>query len=173
EEMDAAGAQETWLPIMQPLELWERSGRNAAYGPLMFRLQDRKETQYCLSPTAEEVVTSIVAQEYGSYRDLPVNLYQINWKYRDEVRPRFGLLRGREFPMYDAYSRILTRCDFVFRAVEADSGEIGGDTSREFMAVAPVGEDDFVWCENCDYAANVEAARRQPPQETPDTSGVP
>jgi prolyl-tRNA synthetase len=180
EEMDAAGAQELWLPIAQPLELWQRSGRDAAYGPELFRLQDRKETGFCLSPTAEEVVTSIVAQEYGSYRDLPVNLYQINWKYRDELRPRFGLLRGREFlmkdaysfdadleglqksydAMYDAYSRIFTRCGFVFRAVEADSGEIGGDTSREFMAVAAIGEDDFVWCENCDYAANVEAARR-------------
>ena len=104
EEMDDAGAQEVLLPIAQPLELWERSGRDKAYGPLMFRLVDRKETGYCLSPTAEEVVTSIVAQEYGSYRDLPLNLYQINWKYRDELRPRFGLLRGREFLMKDAYS---------------------------------------------------------------------
>jgi prolyl-tRNA synthetase len=203
EEMDAAGAQEVWLPITQPLELWQRSGRDAAYGPELFRLQDRKETGFCLSPTAEEVVTSVVAQEYGSYRDLPVNLYQINWKYRDELRPRFGLLRGREFlmkdaysfdadlaglqksyeAMYDAYSRIFTRCGFVFRAVEADSGEIGGDTSREFMAVAPVGEDDFVWCENCDYAANVEAARRgrveiettvdAPPMEEVNTPGLP
>jgi len=180
EEMDAAGAQEVWLPITQPLELWQRSGRDAAYGPELFRLQDRKDTGFCLSPTAEEVVTSIVATEYGSYRDLPVNLYQINWKYRDELRPRFGLLRGREFlmkdaysfdadleglqqsydAMFDAYSRIFARCGFVFRSVEADSGEIGGDTSREFMAVAAIGEDDFVWCENCDYAANIEAARR-------------
>jgi prolyl-tRNA synthetase len=205
EEMDAAGAQEVWLPITQPLELWERSGREAAYGPELFRLKDRKDTGFCLSPTAEEVVTSLVAQEYGSYRDLPVNLYQINWKYRDELRPRFGLIRGREFlmkdaysfdadlgamqqsydAMFDAYSRIFTRCGFVFRAVEADSGEIGGDTSREFMAVAAIGEDDFVWCENCDYAANVEAARRAtadaraaddvPPLEevhTPDLPGI-
>ena len=104
EEMDAAGAQELWLPIMQPLELWERSGRNAGYGPELFRLQDRKETWFCLSPTAEEVITSTVASEYSSYRDLPVNLYQINWKYRDELRPRFGILRGREFLMKDAYS---------------------------------------------------------------------
>src|SRR5256885_13566417 len=104
EEMDAAGAQELWLPIIQPLELWHRSGRDKAYGPVMFRLQDRKETGYCLSPTAEEGITTLVAQEYGSYRDLPVNLYQINWKYRDELRPRFGLLRGREFLMKDAYS---------------------------------------------------------------------
>src|SRR5262245_35218318 len=104
EEMDRAGAQEVSLPILQPRDLWQRSGRDAAYGPLMFRLLDRKETGFCLSPTAEEVVTSIVAQEYTSYRDLPLNLYQINWKYRDELRPRFGLLRGREFLMKDAYS---------------------------------------------------------------------
>ena len=181
EEMDRAGAQEVLLPIAQPLELWQRSGRDATYGPMMFRLRDRKETGYCLSPTAEEVVTTIVAQEYGSYRDLPVNLYQINWKYRDELRPRFGLLRGREFLMKDAYSfdadadglrasyqlmfdaycRVFDRCGFTFRAVEAQSGEMGGSDSREFMAVAAVGEDDFVWCPNCDYAANVEAARRQ------------
>jgi len=207
EEMDAAGAQEVLLPIAQPLELWERSGRDKAYGPLMFRLLDRKETGYCLSPTAEELVTSLVAQEYGSYRDLPLNLYQINWKYRDELRPRFGLLRGREFlmkdaysfdvdldafrasygRMYDAYHRVFERCALTFRAVEAQSGEMGGSESREFMAVAAVGEDDFVWCPNCEYAANVEAARRgagadtadtaaeQPPMEevhTPDVPGI-
>lgn len=180
EEMDRAGAQEILMPIAQPLELWQKTGRDQAYGDMMFRLTDRKDTGYCLSPTAEEVVTSIVAQEYGSYRDLPVNLYQINWKYRDELRPRFGLLRGREFlmkdaysfdldldglkksyqAMYDAYSRVFTRCGFTFRAVEAQSGEMGGSESREFMAVAAIGEDDFVWCKNCDYAANVEAARR-------------
>jgi len=182
EEMDAAGAQEVLLPIAQPLELWERSGRDKAYGPTMFRLLDRKETGYCLSPTAEEVVTSIVAQEYGSYRDLPLNLYQINWKYRDELRPRFGLLRGREFLMkdaysfdldldglrasyrlmYDAYHRVFERCSLTFRVVEAESGEMGGSESREFMAVAAVGEDDFVWCPSCEYAANVEVARRGP-----------
>jgi prolyl-tRNA synthetase len=180
EEMDRAGAQEVLLPIVQPLELWQRSGRDAAYGPLMFRLLDRKETPFCLSPTAEEVITTLVAGEYGSYRDLPVNLYQIHWKYRDELRPRFGLLRAREFlmkdaysfdldaaglhesfaAMYEAYCRVFERCGLTFRAVEAESGEIGGDVSREFMAVAAVGEDDFVWCKNCDYAANVEAARR-------------
>jgi prolyl-tRNA synthetase len=210
EEMDAAGAQEVLLSIAQPLELWERSGRDQAYGPLMFRLLDRKETGYCLSPTAEELVTSIVAQEYGSYRDLPLNLYQINWKYRDELRPRFGLLRGREFlmkdaysfdldldgfrtsyrGMYDAYHRVFERCGLTFRAVEADSGEMGGSESREFMAVAAVGEDDFVWCSSCEYAANVEAARRgagasagvalgedlereRPPMEELHTPGVP
>ena len=164
QEMDRAGAQELLLPIAQPLELWARTGRDVAYGPLMFRLEDRKETGYCLSPTAEESVTALVAQEYGSYRDLPVNLYQINWKYRDELRPRFGLLRAREFlmkdaysfdldadgmretyhRMYDAYCRVFERCGLTFRAVEAQSGEIGGSESREFMAVAAVGEDDFV-----------------------------
>jgi prolyl-tRNA synthetase len=183
EEMDRAGAQETLLPILQPRELWQRSGRDAAYGPLMFRLLDRKETGFCLSPTAEEVVTTLVAQELTSYRDLPVNLYQINWKYRDELRPRFGLLRSREFlmkdaysfdtdaeglresyrKMYEAYHRVFERCGLTFRPVEAQSGEMGGDVNHEFMAVAAVGEDDFVWCRSCDYAANVEAARRATP----------
>ncbi|MEW6474576.1 MAG: proline--tRNA ligase [Actinomycetota bacterium] len=181
EEMDAAGAQELLLPIIQPLELWERTGRDKAYGPLMFRLTDRKETGFALAPTAEEVITVTAANEYGSYRDLPVNLYQINWKYRDELRPRFGLLRSREFLMkdaysfdvdieglkasyklmYDAYHRVFERCGLSFRPVEAQAGEIGGDVNHEFMAVAAVGEDDFVWCRNCDYAANVEAAVRQ------------
>ncbi|MFM8972157.1 MAG: proline--tRNA ligase [Actinomycetota bacterium] len=181
EEMDAAGAQEVILPIAQPLELWERTGRDTAYGPQMFRLTDRKETGFALAPTAEEVITSTVANEYSSYRDLPVNLYQINWKYRDELRPRFGLLRSREFlmkdaysfhvdaedlratyrDMYEAYERIFARCGLTVRAVEAQAGEIGGDVNHEFMAVAPVGEDDFVWCAACDYAANVEAAIRR------------
>jgi len=180
EEMDAAGAQEVLLPIAQPLDLWARTGRDATYGPLMFRLADRKEAGFCLSPTAEEAITALVAGEYSSYRDLPVNLYQINWKYRDELRPRFGLLRAREFLMKDAYSfhadtddlrrtyaemyaayqRVFTRCGLTFRAVEAQAGEIGGDVNHEFMAVAAIGEDDFVWCTSCDYAANVEAARR-------------
>ncbi|MFO1536988.1 MAG: proline--tRNA ligase [Actinomycetota bacterium] len=180
EEMDAAGAQEVLLPIAQPLDLWARTGRDATYGPLMFRLADRKEAGFCLSPTAEEAITALVAGEYSSYRDLPVNLYQINWKYRDELRPRFGLLRAREFLMKDAYSfhadtddlrrtyaemyaayqRVFTRCGLTFRAVEAQAGEIGGDVNHEFMAVAAIGEDDFVWCTGCDYAANVEADRR-------------
>ena len=192
DEMDAAGAQEVILPIAQPLELWERTGRDTAYGPQMFRLTDRKETGFALAPTAEEVITSTVANEYSSYRDLPVNLYQINWKYRDELRPRFGLLRSREFlmkdaysfhvdaddlratyrDMYEAYERIFARCGLTVRAVEAQAGEIGGDVNHEFMAVAPVGEDDFVWCTACDYAANVEAAARAaadagPPVDAP------
>jgi len=180
DEMDEAGAQEVLLPITQPLELWAKTGRDATYGPLMFQLQDRKEAGFCLSPTAEEAITTLVAGEYSSYRDLPVNLYQINWKYRDELRPRFGLLRAREFlmkdaysfhadaddlrrtyqDMYEAYHRVFTRCGLTFRAVEAQAGEIGGDVNHEFMAVAAIGEDDFVWCTSCEYAANVEAARR-------------
>lgn len=182
EEMDAIGAQEMTLPIAQPVELWARSGRDESYGPLMFRLHDRREAGFVLSPTAEEAITSIVAGEYSSYRDLPVNLYQINWKYRDELRPRFGLLRAREFlmkdaysfhvdtddlkrtyqEMYDAYTRIFERCTLTFRPVEGEAGEIGGDVNHEFMALAAVGEDDFVWCPNCDYAANREVARRAP-----------
>lgn len=180
EEMDRAGAQELLLPVMQPLEMWERSGRDQKYGPLMFRLVDRKETGFCLAPTAEEVIAATVAGEYSSYRDLPVTLYQMERKYRDELRPRFGLLRSREFlmkdaysfdadieglratyqQMYDAYHRVFERCGLTFRPVEAQTGEIGGDVSHEFMAVAAVGEDDFVWCRSCDYAANVEAATR-------------
>jgi prolyl-tRNA synthetase len=203
EEMDASGAQEVLVPIIQPLELWERSGREAAYGPMMFRLEDRKETRFCLSPTAEEAMAALVAADASSYRDLPTILYQINWKYRDELRPRFGLLRAREFlmkdaysfdvdadglrasykQMYDAYERIFERCGLTVRAVEAQSGEMGGDVNHEFMAVAAVGEDDFVWCTNCDYAANVEAATRGvpdaadpgeiPPMEEVDTPGLP
>jgi len=206
EEMDAAGAQELLLPIIQPLELWQRTGRDKAYGPLMFKLTDRKETGFALAPTAEEVITVTAANEYGSYRDLPVNLYQINWKYRDELRPRFGLLRSREFLMkdaysfdadieglkasytlmYDAYHRVFERCGLSFRPVEAQAGEIGGDVNHEFMAVAAVGEDDFVWCKSCDYAANVEAAVRaapasasagtepaeMTPEHTPDLPGI-
>jgi len=204
EEMDAAGAQEVSLPIVQPLELWERSGRNEAYGPELFRLQDRRETGFCLTPTAEELITATVAGEYSSYRDLPVNLYQINWKYRDELRPRFGLLRGREFLMKDAYSfdldldglkrsyqemfetytRIFTRCGLTFRPVEGEAGAIGGDVNHEFMAVAAVGEDAFVWCRSCDYAANTDVAVRKaaprhegpvdaPPMEKAHTPGLP
>jgi prolyl-tRNA synthetase len=206
EEMDGAGAQELLLPIIQPLELWQRTGRDKAYGPLMFKVTDRKDTGFALAPTAEEVITVTASNEYGSYRDLPVNLYQINWKYRDELRPRFGLLRSREFLMkdaysfdvdieglkasyklmYDAYHRVFERCGLSFRPVEAQAGEIGGDVNHEFMAVAAVGEDDFVWCRACDYAANVEAAVRgvsavgsdepmpepMAPEHTPDLPGI-
>jgi prolyl-tRNA synthetase len=178
EEMDAAGAQEVILPIMQPRELWEESGRWAKYGPEMMRLKDRAERDFGLGPTAEEVITDLVRSNVSSYRDLPLNLYQIGDKFRDEIRPRFGLLRGREFimkdgysfdrdeegmrrsyqAMYDAYGRVFTRAGCTWRAVEADTGLIGGDVSHEFMVPAEVGEDDIAWCEACDYAANVTLA---------------
>ena len=186
EEMDAAGAQEVVLPIMQPRELWEESGRWSKYGPEMMRLKDRAERDFGLGPTAEEVITDLVRSNVSSYRDLPLNLYQIGDKFRDEIRPRFGLLRGREFlmkdgysfdrdeegmrnsyeSMYDAYGRTFTRCGCTWRAVEADTGLIGGDVSHEFMVPAEVGEDDIAYCEGCDYAANVTLAtyRRVEPQ---------
>jgi len=176
-EMDAIGAQEVLLPALQPREPWDRTGRYEAYGPLMFKLSDRKGAQYCLGPTAEEMITVLVKGEYSSYRDLPLSLYQVQTKYRDELRPRSGLIRGREFVMKDAYSfhadvdslkstyadfrgayeRIFTRVGLDFRVVEAVAGEIGGDINNEFMALAEVGEDLFVYCLNCDYASNVEA----------------
>jgi len=187
EEMNAAGAQEVILPIMQPRELWEESGRWSKYGPEMMRLKDRAERDFGLGPTAEEVITDLVRSNVSSYRDLPLNLYQIGDKFRDEIRPRFGLLRGREFimkdaysfdrdeegmrrsyqAMYDAYGRVFTRSGCTWRAVEADTGLIGGDVSHEFMVTAEVGEDDIAFCGGCDYAANVTLAayrRAEPPQ---------
>jgi prolyl-tRNA synthetase len=184
EEMDVAGAQEMRMPIILPAEPWKATGRWDTYGELMFKLTDRHGREMGLGPTQEEAVTPLVAAEYSSYRDLPVNLYQIEWKYRDEFRPRFGLLRGREFLMKDAYSfdrdddgmnasyeamvdayrRIFDRCGLDYRVVEADPGQIGGDVNHEFLAVASVGEDRFVYCENCDYAADVEAASARPPE---------
>jgi prolyl-tRNA synthetase len=183
EEMDAAGAQEIRMPIILPAEPWKLTGRWEAYGETMFKLVDRHGREMGLGPTQEEVVTPLVAATYGSYRDLPVNLYQIEWKYRDEFRPRFGLLRGREFLMKDAYSfdrdeagldvsygamkaaysRIFDRCGLRFVVVEADPGTIGGGTNHEFMAVAPVGEDLFVSCPTGDYLADTEAATPKPP----------
>jgi prolyl-tRNA synthetase len=184
QEMDASGAQETRLPIILPAEPWKVTGRWDTYGELMFKLKDRHEREMGLGPTHEEAVTPLVAGEFTSYRDLPVNLYQIEWKYRDEFRPRFGLLRAREFLMKDAYSfdrdeaglresyavmlaayrRIFDRCGLDYRVVEADPGQIGGDVNHEFIAVSPVGEDEFVYCENCDYAADIEAATSRPPE---------
>ena len=178
EEMDAAGAQELRLPIIVPAEPWKQTGRWETYGDLMFKVTDRHGREMGLGPTHEEVVTPLVAQEFGSYRDLPVNLYQIEWKYRDEFRPRFGLLRGREFLMKDAYSfdrdedgmrasydvmmdayrKIHDRSGLDYRVVEADPGQIGGGVNHEFIAEATVGEDWFLYCPNCDYAADVEAA---------------
>jgi prolyl-tRNA synthetase len=185
EEMDASGAQEIRLPIILPAEPWKVTGRWETYGELMFKLKDRHQREMGLGPTHEEAVTPLVAGEFTSYRDLPVNLYQIEWKYRDEFRPRFGLLRGREFLMKDAYSfdrdeegmrnsyadmlsayrRMFDRCGLDYRVVEADPGQIGGDVNHEFVVVAPVGEDEFVYCENCDYAADIEAATSRPPEQ--------
>ncbi|MFZ4515213.1 MAG: proline--tRNA ligase [Acidimicrobiia bacterium] len=192
-EMEASGAQEVTLPILQPLDLWARTGRDTTYGPAMFRLSDRRDNHYCLAPTAEEVITTLVASEYSSHKDLPVNLYQFQWKFRDEFRPRFGLLRCREFlmkdgysfdvdadglrasyqVMYDSYTRIFDRCGLTTRPVEAQAGEIGGDINHEFMAVAAIGEDDFVRCTVCSYAANVEAATRQAPTAIAADASIP
>jgi prolyl-tRNA synthetase len=178
EEMNKAGAIEILMPMVTPAELWEESGRWVQYGKELLRLKDRKDNGFCLGPTHEEVVTDIVRREVRSYRQLPLNLYQIQTKFRDEIRPRFGLMRGREFIMKDAYSfdadekgadasyekmyqayrRIFERCGLKFRAVEADTGSIGGNWSHEFMVLADSGEDAIVSCSACDYAANVEKA---------------
>ncbi len=185
DEMDASGAQELRMPIVVPAEPWRRTGRWDAYGEELFRLKDRHGRDMLLGPTQEEVVTPLVQAEFPSYRDLPVNVYQIEWKYRDELRPRYGLLRGREFLMKDAYSfdrdddamrasydvmyaaydRIFRRCGLEFVAVEADAGTIGGDVNHEFMAIADVGEDLFVRCANGDYLADLEAATPAPPAD--------
>ncbi len=186
EEMDAAGAQEVFLPIVQPSELWLESGRWEVYGKELLRFKDRHGRECCLGPTHEEVITDLVRRDVRSYRDLPINLYQIQTKFRDEIRPRFGLMRGREFmmkdaysfdmneagaeeayrKMWDAYSRIFARCGLRFRAVEADSGPIGGSFSHEFMVLADTGEDTIVSCDVCDYAANMEKAEVPPPAES-------
>lgn len=183
EEMDVKGGQELMLPIMQPAELWQETGRWDLYGPEMFRLRDRHNREFCLGPTHEEIITDLVRNEVRSYKQLPLLLYQIQNKYRDERRPRFGLMRGREFIMKDAYSfdkdldglmenyskmykayeRIFTRCGLTFRAVEADAGAIGGTGgTHEFMVLADSGEAAVVFCQECDYAANVEKAECLP-----------
>ncbi len=178
EEMDAAGGQEIAMPIVQPSELWKETGRWEVYGDEMFRLNDRHGREFCLGPTHEEMVTSIVRDEVRSYKQLPLLLYQIQNKYRDEIRPRFGLMRGREFimkdlysfdkdeegmrvsykKMYDAYTNIFTRCGLKFRPVEADNGAIGGGGSHEFTVLADAGESSIAYCEKCDYAASDEKA---------------
>lgn len=181
EEMDREGGQELALPIVQPAEIWKESGRWDVYGPEMFRLEDRHHREFCLGPTHEEIITTVVKGDVRSYRDLPLRLYQIQNKYRDEIRPRFGLMRGREFimkdlysfdideagledsyqAMYRAYTRVFTRCGLKFRPVEADSGAIGGNASQEFMVLAENGEALIVYCDQCDYAANIEKATSQ------------
>jgi len=181
-EMDRTGAQEILMPAVIPAELWQESGRWDKYGKALLRLKDRHDRDFCFGPTHEEVVTDLVRREVRSYRDLPKTLYQIQMKFRDEQRPRFGLMRGREFimkdaysfhvdptdarreyqVMYDAYTRIFEHCGLTFRAVEADTGEIGGDLSHEFQVLADSGEDAIVSCERCGYAANVEKAEVRP-----------
>ncbi|MRR05440.1 MAG: proline--tRNA ligase [Deltaproteobacteria bacterium] len=182
EEMNRAGAIEILMPSVIPAELWQESERWEQYGKELLRFNDRKDAQFCLGPTHEEVVTDLVRREIKSYRQLPMNLYQIQSKFRDEIRPRFGLMRGREFIMKDAYSfdvdekaadlsyekmyqayrRIFERCGLKFRAVEADTGSIGGSFSHEFMVLAESGEDAIVSCSSCEYAANVEKAEARP-----------
>jgi prolyl-tRNA synthetase len=178
EELNRAGCQEVLLPVVIPAELWHESGRWNYYGKELLRLRDRHDREYCFGPTHEEVMTDLVRNNVNSYRELPKNIYQIQTKFRDEVRPRFGLMRGREFimkdgysfhadfadldrgydDMYEAYSRIFKRCGLDFRAVEADTGAIGGNSSHEFMVLADSGEDAVASCSECRYAANTEKA---------------
>ncbi|MDO9530562.1 MAG: proline--tRNA ligase [Deltaproteobacteria bacterium] len=182
QEMNRAGAQEVLMPAVQPAELWQESGRWQIYGKELLRFQDRHGRECCFGPTHEEVITDLVRKEVHSYRQLPLNLYQIQVKFRDEIRPRFGLIRGREFimkdaysfdadeagaeacyrRMYDAYNRIFSRCGLTFKVVEADSGPIGGSFSHEFMVLADTGEDLLASCTSCDYAANLEKAEVAP-----------
>ncbi|MBU0580619.1 MAG: proline--tRNA ligase [Candidatus Margulisbacteria bacterium] len=179
EEMNKAGAQELLMPAAVPAELWKESGRWDVYGKELLRFKDRKDAEFCVGPTHEEVITEIVRGSVRSYRELPINLYQIQTKFRDEIRPRFGLMRAREFIMKDAYSfheteesldeeyksmyetycRIFARCGLKYKVVEADSGNIGGSTSQEFMVLAPTGEDALLSCNCCNYSANIEAAK--------------
>lgn len=185
EEMDKAGACEVWLPVVQPKELWEESGRWTFYGKELLRFKDRKEADFCLAPTAEEVMTDLVRKDTSSYKQLPICLYQFGTKFRDEIRPRFGVMRAREFymkdaysfaatdeqanlwyqKMYDAYQRVFKRCGFEFTAVEADTGSIGGNFSHEFMVLADTGEDTIAACAACGYAANTEKAEIKKPED--------
>jgi len=186
QEMTRAGAQELVMPVVQPAELWRESGRWEQYGKELLRFRDRKDSEYCLAPTHEEVITDLVRNEVKSYRQLPLNLYQIQTKFRDEIRPRFGVIRCREFvmkdaysfdadeagaeesyrQMYEAYNRIFSRCGLRFRPVEADTGSIGGSFSHEFLVIADTGEDAMVYCDHCGYAANLEKAEAIKPEES-------
>jgi prolyl-tRNA synthetase len=179
EEMDLAGAQEIHMSAVQPAELWQESGRWSAYGPELWRLKDRNGRDFCLGPTHEEIFTDVVRSDVSSYRQMPLNLYQIQTKYRDEARPRFGLMRSREFimkdsysfdrdeagldrsydDMYKAYERIFDRCGLTYRAVEADTGAIGGSNSHEFTALSDVGESEIAYCTQCSMAATTERAK--------------
>lgn len=193
EEMERAGAIEISMPVVQPAEFWKESGRYIHYGPELCRFKDRKENEYVLGPTHEEVVTDIARREIKSLRQLPLNLYQIQLKFRDEIRPRFGIMRSREFIMKDAYSfhadhaslektyadmfeaytRSFTRMGLNFRAVEADTGSIGGNKSHEFQVLADAGEDTIVWSDGSDYAANIEMAEALAPEGEREAPGAP
>ncbi len=191
EEMDRAGALELLMPAVQPAELWEESGRWDQYGPLLLRMHDRHEREFCFGPTHEEVITDIARRELRSYKQLPVNYYQIQTKFRDEIRPRFGVMRSREFimkdaysfdidrdgmqasydRMHDAYAAIFERLGLKFRIVDADSGEIGGSRSQEFHVLADSGEDAIAYCDEDDYASNIETAETSPTDDArPDAS---
>ena len=192
DEMNKAGALELLMPAVQPKELWDETGRWAVFGPQMLKIKDRHERDFCFGPTHEEVITDIVRREINSYKQLPLNFYQIQTKFRDEIRPRFGVMRAREFLMKDAYSfhanfeslektyalmhqtysAIFTRLGLKFRAVKADSGAIGGDGSQEFHVLAESGEDALAYCENSDYAANVELAEALPAINTRALAGA-
>ncbi len=183
DEMNRAGAVELLMPVVQPAELWQESGRFQAYGPELLRVKDRHDRDFIIQPTSEEAVTDIARQELRSYRQLPKNFYHIQTKFRDERRPRFGIMRGREFTMkdaysfdrdkagalqsyqvmFDAYKRIFDRFGLQYRAVAADTGAIGGDASHEFQVIADTGEDALVYCPTSDYAANVELAEAVAP----------
>ncbi len=191
EEMNRAGAQEVFMPTVQPAELWQESGRWIHYGKELLRFRDRHDRECCLGPTHEEVITDLVRNEIKTYRQLPRNLYQIQTKFRDEIRPRFGVMRCREFgmkdaysfdvdsdgadlsyqKMFDAYNRIFSRCGLKFRPVEADTGSIGGSFSHEFLVVADTGEDGMVYCEACNYGANLEKAEIVRPPEPAGSAG--
>jgi prolyl-tRNA synthetase len=193
EEMNRAGALECLMPALQPREIWEKTGRYETLAGVMFKMLDRQEREMVLGPTHEEVITDLAAREITSYKQLPVNFYQIQTKFRDEIRPRFGLMRAKEFimkdaysfdadwdgvaqsyqAMYDAYTRIFQRCGLFVRAVEADTGAMGGDASHEFMVLADTGEDGIVDCEACGYAANLEKAEARIPSENQSSEEVP
>ncbi len=192
EELNKKGALELQMPILQPREIWERSGRWGTMGPLMMRFKNREEKDFVLGPTHEEIITDIVAKSIRSYRDLPKNLYQIQTKFRDEIRPRFGVIRAKEFimkdgysfhttdasaedeykQMYDAYSKIFERCGLAARPIEADTGVMGGNQSHEFTVPAPSGEDVIVECRKCNYAANLELAVRKAKNSQDQGSGA-
>jgi prolyl-tRNA synthetase len=193
DEMNRAGAQELLMPMASPAELWKETGRWDFYGKELLRFKDRHERDFCLGPTHEEIITDLFRREVKSYRQLPLNFYQIQTKFRDEIRPRFGLMRGREFlmkdaysfdrddagarenyqKMYDAYHRIFTRCGLTFRAVEADTGLIGGNSSHEFMVLAETGEETVVYSDNGTFAANVERADVLPPESVESDAALP